>query len=106
MREVKIVMLKTGQFLIGKFQKIEDSITIEDPFEVMINPTADRDGNLVPQVGMFPFCLMSKDRTFGFNWSDIVTGPLEPDDQCKMHYVKSTSRIEIPTPEQARIITG
>lgn len=106
MKEVKIVMLKTSQFLIGKYEEIGSNITIEDPFEIMINPAADQNGNLVPQVGMFPFCLMSKDRTFVFKTEDVVTGPLEPDDQCNMHYTKSTSKIEIPTPEQARIITG
>lgn len=107
MPEIKIVMLKTGQFIIGKYQEITSTqIEIEDPFEIMINPTADQHGNLVPQVGMFPFCLMSVERKFVFSKEDIVTGPQEPDEQCASHYRKSTSKIEIPTPEQAKIITG
>jgi hypothetical protein len=106
MNEIKIVMIKTGQFLIGNITEVEDGLIVREPLEIMINPTADQNGNLVPQVGMFPFCLMSKTRDFKFTHDNIITGPLEPDEQCHHHYIKSTSRIEIATPEMTRLVTG
>jgi len=106
MSDPKIIMISTGQFLIGHLEFKEGVAFLTDPFEIMIQPTADEMGNMVPQVGMFPFCLMSKDRTFTFDVSSILTGPQEPDEQCRSHYLKSTSKITIPTPAEQSILLG
>jgi len=92
MSNPKLIQLTSGQFLIGDVQEGDDgSVTINEPFEVSIQPMQTPDGQVVPQAAMFPFAMMSKTREFKFAASAIQLSPLDADDNCTANWRKATT---------------
>ncbi len=98
----KLIQLRTGQFIIGDCEVGDDgSITVTDPFEVVIETIPRRDGQgMEPRAGMFPYCLMSENRVFEFSKDQIQMSPRDADRNCADNWRRVTGGVvtasEIP----------
>lgn len=100
----KLIQLRSGQFLIGFCTMGDDgSLTIEEPFEIVIETVPRRDGQgMEPRAGMFPYCMMSADRIFSFSADQIQLSPREADPNCAENYRRVTGGITTATAAPAK----
>lgn len=91
----KLLQLRTGQFIIGDCETSDDgSITVTDPFEIIIETIPRRDGQgMEPRAGMFPYCMMSDSRVFEFSKDQIQMSPREADRNCADNWRRVTGGV-------------
>lgn len=91
----KLFQLRSGQFIIGDCETGDDgSVIVINPFEVIIETIPRRDGQgMEPRAAMFPYCLMSENRTFEFSKDQIQMSPREADRNCSENWRRATGGV-------------
>ena len=104
MSKPQLIQLRTGQFLIGGCESGDDgTVKVNDPFEITIEPTQTEEG-IVPRAGMFPYAMMSKNRSFTFTKDQIQLSPCDADDNCTQNWLQATSNVKLPTPQESELL--
>jgi len=89
MPDIKIINIRSGESLIGSCTTTDDTITIDKPCNIQIQPVQDPSnpgGPPVAGIAMIPYMPFIKDSTFTFKISELNWGPKEPQDEIGQDY--------------------